>query len=118
MASSLTENPTIERAVEGRPALLETVPEIITKKVYHRGASIKPRDIFDIAAAGETRRDDIIAALISYPDRVAATLAAMERLNSQFVQDAISALMLRDGYKGLAEKAFEKAKEILVASRG
>ena len=36
------------RAVE-----LETIPEIIAKKVRFRGASIQPRDVFDIAAASD-----------------------------------------------------------------
>ena len=48
-----TTDPTIEQVIEGEKILLETVPEIITKKIVHRGSSIKPRDIFDIAAAGE-----------------------------------------------------------------
>jgi hypothetical protein len=48
-----TTDSTIERVIEGEKILPETVPEIITKKIVHRGSSIKPRDIFDIAAAGE-----------------------------------------------------------------
>ena len=30
---------------------METVGEIIAKKIHYRGASIKPRDIFDIAGS-------------------------------------------------------------------
>jgi len=43
--------------------LLETIPEIIAKKIYYRGASITPRDIFDIAAAGEQHEASLIAEL-------------------------------------------------------
>src|SRR5262249_9557479 len=39
-----TANPTIERVIEGRNTLLDTVPEIIVKKIIYRGASLKPRD--------------------------------------------------------------------------
>jgi len=49
-----TAEPTFEHVIEGERILLEPVPEIIAKKIVHRGASIKPRDIFDIAAAGDT----------------------------------------------------------------
>src|SRR5437588_10092051 len=48
-----TVEPTILRVIEGERTLLETIPEIIAKKIVHRGLSIKPRDIFDIAAASE-----------------------------------------------------------------
>ena len=37
--------------VDGVRVRLETIPEIIAKKVVYRGKSIKVRDIFDIAAA-------------------------------------------------------------------
>ena len=37
-----TASPTIQRVVEGESILLETIPEIITKKIVHRGSSIRP----------------------------------------------------------------------------
>src|SRR5258707_1803358 len=52
VAGTLTSSPTTQTIVEGEAVLLETIPEIITKKIYHRGTLIAPRDIFDIAAAG------------------------------------------------------------------
>jgi hypothetical protein len=55
VASPLTSVPTIRRQIEGENVQLETIPEIITKKVFYRGSSIMPRDIFDIAAAGKKR---------------------------------------------------------------
>jgi hypothetical protein len=66
---ALTNTPTIEREIEGERTLLETIPEIITKKIVNRGASIKPRDIFDVAAAAEQHADAIIAALRRYLTR-------------------------------------------------
>jgi len=56
VAGAKTSSPTIQKTVEGEAVLLETIPEIITKKIYHRGTSIQPRDIFDIAAAAEQPR--------------------------------------------------------------
>ena len=94
--------------------LLETVPEIIVKKIVHRGSSIKPRDIFDIAAASEQYTDPIIAALRPYKIEVAGALRRLELLNSQFVSDAISALQVRNKFLPLIEAALERAKKILL----
>lgn len=115
VAPALTGSPTIERHVEGVRTLLETVPEIITKKIYFRGASITPRDIFDIAAAGIVFRDEVIDALRRYPEQVKSTLATMERLNPEFVSAAISQLMIREKFKDLAETSLEDARKLLAA---
>src|SRR5262249_4469627 len=53
VGAALTTMPTIEHTVLGETVLLDSIPEIITKKIHYRGARINPRDIFDIAAAGE-----------------------------------------------------------------
>jgi hypothetical protein len=45
VAGPLTPSPITAMNVEGETVQVETVPEIITKKVYYRGASITPRDI-------------------------------------------------------------------------
>jgi Nucleotidyl transferase AbiEii toxin, Type IV TA system len=116
-APDLTNNPTVEREVEGTPTLLETVPEIIAKKIFHRGASIKPRDIFDIAAAGIDCRDEVIAALALYPEKVTIALATMEKLNPQFIDGVIPALMIRDEYRELGRSCLQSAKELLEAAR-
>jgi hypothetical protein len=47
VGTALTVTPTKQDIVEGETVLLDTIPEIITKKIHYRGASIKPRDIFD-----------------------------------------------------------------------
>ena len=108
-----TTHPTVEREIEGEKTLLETVPEIITKKIVYRGATIKPRDIFDIAAAGEQHADKIIAELRSYKTEVASTLEALERLNPEFVNNAISQLMIREKYLPIAKTAIERTKQII-----
>jgi hypothetical protein len=113
---ALTDAPTIEREVEGEPTLLETIPEIIAKKIVNRGASIKPRDIFDVAAAAEQHADAIIAALHRYPDAVNLVLGRLDKLNPDFVNRAIQALMIRDSFKETSHSAIERAKEVLKAS--
>jgi len=115
VARALTSSPTTQAAVEGKAALLETIPEIIAKKVYHRGASIAPRDIFDIAAGSETQADSIIKELRGYRNEVAKTLAAIEKQNPDFVNATISQLLIKDTYLTIAKTALEKTKEVLKA---
>jgi hypothetical protein len=117
VARSLTSLPTAPATVGGEVVLLETIPEIIAKKVYHRGASIAPRDIFDIAAGSETQADSIIKELWGYWSEVAKTLAAIERQNPDFVNTTISQLLIKGSYLTIAKTAFEKAKEVLKAVR-
>jgi hypothetical protein len=106
--------PAVERVIKGEKVLLETVPEIIVKKIVHRGASIKPRDIFDIAAAGEQHSDSIVAALRPYKVEVEGAIKRLELLNPQFVSDATSALQVRDEFLPLVGAALERTKKILL----
>lgn len=73
VAGAKTSSPTIQHTVEGESVLLETIPEIITKKICHRGASIVPRDIFDIAAGADQHEDSIIQELRNYRNEVTRT---------------------------------------------
>ncbi|WP_244485653.1 nucleotidyl transferase AbiEii/AbiGii toxin family protein [Bradyrhizobium tropiciagri] len=113
VAGHKTANPTIEREIEGTNVLLETIPEIIAKKIIFRGRSIKPRDIFDIAAASVDHSADLIRELDPYRQNVMETIAQVDRLNPEFVRGAIDSLIIMEGYKGVAATALDRAKEIL-----
>jgi hypothetical protein len=113
VANSLTSEPTTPETIEGEAILLETVPEIITKKIYHRGAVIRPRDIFDIAAAAQAHADSIVRELRPYKNEVATALATVNKLNPDFVARAISQLAIRPRYAALVATAHDRAKEIL-----
>jgi hypothetical protein len=115
VASTLTSEPTVSMTIEREAVLLETVPEIITKKIYHRGATITPRDIFDIAVAGETCADAIIGALRHHKNKVVVAIGAIEKLNPVFVAHAISELAIKPGFQAVAKTANERAKEVLRA---
>jgi hypothetical protein len=112
---AMTSSPTTRVVIEGEPTLLETIPEIIAKKIYYRGSGIKPRDIFDIAAASERHGGPVIDALRSYRTEVKTTLAAIDKLNPEFVNRAIAQLSIKDKFRPLAETALEQAKELLRA---
>lgn len=112
---AMTSPPTTAVTIEGETTLLETIPEIITKKIYHRGSRIRPRDIFDIAAAGEQHADSVIDALQSYRNEVNITLTTIDRLNPDFVNNAIAQMSIKDKYHSAAKTALERTKEILRA---
>lgn len=115
VGQSLTNNPTINQNVQGIDVLLETIPEIITKKIFYRGGSIKARDIYDIAAGAELHGQDIVAALKEYPEKVELAIRAMDRLNPDFVNNAIQALMIKDNYRELSKTAIQRTKEVLLS---
>nr|AWM05002.1 hypothetical protein CIT40_32505 [Bradyrhizobium amphicarpaeae] len=115
VAPSLTSSPTTRATVEGEAVLLETIPEIIAKKIHHRGKNIAPRDIFDIAAGSERHAESIIKELAGYRDGVSNTLATIENLKPDFVRAAINQLSIKDPYRLIADVALEKTKELLRA---
>ena len=111
---AMTATPTVRRTIEARSVLLETVPEIIAKKIYYRGASIKPRDIFDIAAGAERHESEIVTALGDYKVEVTKTLQTMSKLNPKFVAASIASLAIKEEYSKVASTAFQRAKEVLL----
>jgi hypothetical protein len=110
---AMTDTPTTKQTVEGEQVDLETVAEIVTKKIHYRGASIKARDIFDIAAAATHDREAIVAALKAYRDDAAHALATIERLNPDFVNSTIAQLAMKSSYKPIARTALEDTKTLL-----
>lgn len=103
VGQALTDTPTAKRTIEDEDIDLETVPEIIAKKIHYRGSSIKPRDIFDIAAAAMHDRNSLITALKAHKDDVSKTLLAIDRLKPDFVNAAIAELAIREQFKPVAE---------------
>jgi hypothetical protein len=94
---------------------LETIHEIITKKIYFRASTLQPRDIFDIAAAAGQHREALITSLRMYPGHVAQALAAINKLSPEFVNPVIRQLTIKDPYRTLEKSALERSKEILAA---
>ncbi len=109
----LTDEPFVVRDLEGREVKLETIPEIITKKVYHRGNEAKPRDVFDIAAAARSHRPEVVASLKGYPAEVTKTLERLDKLNPEFVSGAISQLMILPAFAEMAPDSLAIAKSLL-----
>lgn len=114
VAGHISESYAQSSEILGRTVQLETVAEIVAKKVRFRGASIQPRDIFDIAAASVTGHSDEISAVLEeisdYRDGAAARL---DKLNTDYVQVTISQLVLKPGFEQIAKDAIKIARGIL-----
>lgn len=115
VAASMTDSPFKREIVENEPILLDTVPEIVAKKIFYRGSSIRPRDVFYIAAAGESHSVEIIDALKAYRSNVTQALATMNRLNPEFVNRAIAQLAIKAQYVSMTRTSLEKARRLLEA---
>jgi len=115
VSQSTTPMPSVRRTVEGEEVDVETLAEIITKKVRFRGSHIKPRDVFDIAAAARFERTPIVDALRGYRNDVAATLTTIDRLNPDFVKATISALAIEEAFRPVAMTALEETRDLLRA---
>ncbi len=110
----VTEAPTSIQTIEGRAVALETVPEIIAKKVRYRAPRIQPRDIFDFAAAAATNDTaDVIAALALIPDYVRETISRIDVLSRDYVSSSIAQLALREQNKHLVDSAYDDALGLL-----
>lgn len=113
VAGALTRTPFKMREVEGRAVQLETIPEIIAKKIYYRGSEAKPRDIFDIAAAARSQLEPMVNALRAFPDQVSRTRDRLEKLNPEFVARTISQLMIMPDYEASATDSLDTALAVL-----
>jgi hypothetical protein len=113
VAEALTTFLKTSEMIESETLSLETVPEI--KKVYHRGFAIKPRDVFDIAAAANEHADDLVRELQRFRHETATTISALEKLNPDFVSNAIAQLAIKPRCETTMRTALARTKEVLRA---
>jgi hypothetical protein len=117
VTAHMTEQPSSTHELMGRDVELETIPEIIAKKVRFRGSYIQPRDVFDIAAACEAGyRTEITAALAEIPDHVATTLDTLGKQSRDYVDTTNAQLMLRRQSETLVDQAFDITLAVLAAA--
>jgi hypothetical protein len=114
VTAHMTVQPTQNVELEGRTVALETIPEIVAKKVRFRGSRVQPRDIFDIAAGVEAGfGPDIQAALAEIPDYVGSTLTQLDKLSVDYVNQINAQLMLRSTSEHLVQTAYETTRALL-----
>lgn len=109
----LTPEPANDVIIDGETLRLESLGEIIAKKIHFRAASLRPRDIFDIASAVQYNQDAVAGGLQGRKHDVAAALTTLNALRPNFVRAAIAELAIKDGYRPLASTALERARAFL-----
>lgn len=115
--AQLTDKPVNRVEIHGRPIKLETVAEIVTKKIFYRGNNIAARDVFDIAAATSTEhRMDIAYALSRYPEKTSIAAGTLHNANPEFILSAISDLQVNPKFEHLKETAIDECQEIFAAA--
>lgn len=115
-APSLTDNPTSRVTVRGIEVDLETPGEIIAKKVHYRGASLQPRDMFDIACIAKALGDKyVVRALLPFKNKAAAALAVAEKMNAGLASTVMGKLQYREGYADISRTAQAKTISLLKA---
>lgn len=115
---SILPNPSDLHEVRGHTVALETAAEIIVKKVFFRGASFQPRDMFDLAAVAESYDDAYVIDALKQCglDRCKTALAVVERARPEFVQSIIGQLMYREKNSHLVTEAQGITRRILQAA--
>lgn len=113
--ASILEPSSEVRNVRGRAVLLETPAEIIAKKIWYRGGSFLPRDMFDMAAVAEHfGAGYVLAALRECGEaRCAVALATVTRARPEFVEMAIASLMYSDRFDHLVGEAQDICRRML-----
>jgi hypothetical protein len=113
--ADITDNPTHVQAVCGYSVGLETPAEIIAKKVYYRGWSFQPRDMFDLAAVAERHGAEYVIAALAQSGRSACqkALGVIDRATPAFVQSINAQLMVRETTRHLIGQAQEISRALL-----
>lgn len=105
VSGPLTLNPYQSRKVLGRIVLVETPQEILAKKLRYRAASLKARDLFDLACVLERSADVAHAIRAIYADKRALI---RERLRS-------SDVALREDFAALDVWEYERSYDECLA---
>lgn len=100
--------------VRGVSVQSETPAEIVAKKVFHRGARLQPRDMFDIAAVARAKGSEYLAwSLSGLPDRVKLALGLATAYPSELLQSVLSELNVKPGLEDLRETARDNTAKVL-----
>jgi hypothetical protein len=114
-APPLTSAPAKAEMLFGRSFLVETSTEIVAKKIWHRGAEITARDIFDFAIVAELESGAMREIAPILRDRRDAVLDRIRR-NEQFLRDSFESLMTLD-YRRSFDECVQIPKEKFAAIR-
>ena len=113
VAAHVTDAYSRPKELLGRNVNLETIPEIIAKKIQYR-TRLQPRDIFDIAAASEAGYEKEIRTTLSEISQSRdAAAESLDKVNEDFVASVISQLILKPGFEATARNALAVTRRLL-----
>ena len=117
VAGHVTDAHTEKRKIMGREILMETIPEIVAKKIVFRSSRIQPRDVFDFAVACESGyRGEIEAVLAEYREEAAAMQRRLSAIPLEKSKRAMEILEIRPNFRKLAPRAMRIVQETLTRS--
>jgi hypothetical protein len=113
-APPLTAMPAKAERLFGRSFLVETSSEIVAKKIWHRGAEITARDIFDFAMVAELEPGAMHEIAPILRDRRDAVLDRI-RLNKRSLRETFESLTILD-YRRSFDECVQILTETLTAN--
>ena len=117
VAGHVTDAYAEKREILGREILIETIPEIVAKKIVPRASRVQPRDVFDFAVACESGyRGEIEAVLAEYPEEAAAMQRRLSELSPVVAKEVMERLVVRPRFQNLASDAMRIVQETLSKS--
>lgn len=108
-------DPTTTSDVRGHAVAIETPAEIIAKKVFYRGWSFQPRDMFDLAAVADHFGSEYVVTALRQCERAKCqtALEIIDKTNPAYVEGIIGQLMLRKKTFGLVASAREISRNLI-----
>ncbi|MCZ0964460.1 nucleotidyl transferase AbiEii/AbiGii toxin family protein [Paracoccus benzoatiresistens] len=111
---AVTDHPFERAIVNGREVNRETPAEILGKKIVFRGATLQPRDMFDIAAAAVVLGEDaLVTSLKPLAEASGVALKVARGMNPDLARTVMSRLMAHPDYQDLYLTAQDVACRVL-----
>ncbi len=113
VASFITEDPVETTTINGIELKLETPGEIIAKKLFYRGKTLKVRDIFDIAVVVKSYPQELAIALENQTGPKKDALESLQKLNPKFQKQYLEGLNIRSEWEFLKPDVGQIVKSFL-----
>ena len=113
-AGTLISDPTTVAKVRGRTVTLETSAEIVAKKIFYRGASMQPRDMFDIACVRQHFGDAyLVEVLAPFKPECARALDTARKMQPAFARAMMEKLLCKPDFKTIPFEAQQSTIEVI-----
>jgi predicted nucleotidyltransferase component of viral defense system len=102
--------------IDDKILLVDSPEEIIAKKIFYRGASIQPRDIFDIACVAQVLSlEKLVEYLRPIKQNVGIALRALGRIDEDYYRMAAQELAVRERFASLRYVGYQVTRTVLAS---